>query len=193
MELAVHQVRRVGGGWVGVGGDLEQPWADPDDPETGHAGRHGVGAHPLPGLVQVQGDPRSTVGAVGALVEADDLGVEIGPSDLAWQRRAVLSRPPAVVAGGRDLQEPGHAGDLEVRALGGHQRKSFCFGGFEAKYAAAFPKNARSLSCSATWRRKRNSSVRSAAAQRFIGRSSHRLQPAPLIAHPPGQRAVHHR
>ncbi len=30
--------------------------------------------------------------------------------------------------------------DLEVRALRGHQRKSFCFGGFEAKYTAAFPK-----------------------------------------------------
>ena len=153
----------VGGGRIGAGGDLEQPWAHPDDPEAGHAGRHGVVAHLLPGLVQVQGDPRRTVGAVGALVEADDLGVEIGPAHLARQRRAVLGRPPAVVAGGRDLQEAGHAGDLEVRALGGHQRKSLCFGGFEAKYAAAFPKKARSLSCSATWRRSRNSSVRSAA------------------------------
>ena len=84
-------------------------------------------------------------------------------TDLAGQRRAVLGRPPAVVAGGRDLEQAGHAGDLEVRALSGHQRKSLCFGGFEAKYAAAFPKKARSLSCSATWRRNRNSSERSAA------------------------------
>ena len=57
---------------------------------------------------------------------------------------------------------------FEVRALGGHQRKSLCFGGFEAKSPAAFPKKAKSLSCSATWRRSRNSSVRSARAQRFI-------------------------
>ncbi len=51
---------------------------------------------------------------------------------------------------------------VEVRALHGHQRKSLCFGGFEAKYAAAFPRKARSLSCSATWRRSRSSSARSA-------------------------------
>src|ERR1035441_8779145 len=87
------------------------------------------------------------------------LGSRLARRTSLWHQR----RSPAVVAGGRDLQQAGHAGDLEVRALSGHQRKSFCFGGFEAKYAAAFPKKARSLSCSATWRRKRNSSVRSAA------------------------------
>ena len=64
----------------------------PTMPEAGHAGRHGVVAHLLPGLVQVEGDPRSAVGAVRALVEGDDLGVEIGPADLAGQRGAVLGR-----------------------------------------------------------------------------------------------------
>src|ERR1019366_10771288 len=95
-------------------------------------------------------------------MEAHDLGVELGPADLAGQAVAVLGRPPPVVAGGRDLQQAAHPTDLEVRALRGHQRKSLCFGGFEAKYAAAFPKKARSLSCSATWRRRRTSSARSA-------------------------------
>jgi len=36
---------------------------------------------------------------------------------------------------------------------------------FEAKYAAAFPKKARSFSCSATWRRRRSSSARSAGVK----------------------------
>jgi hypothetical protein len=83
MELALHQVLRERGRWIGGGGDLEQAWAHPDDPEAGHAGRHGVVAYLLPGLVQIEGDPRSAVGAVRALVEGDDLGVEIGPADLA--------------------------------------------------------------------------------------------------------------
>ena len=69
---------------------LNEAWAHPDDPEAGHAGGHGVVADLLPGLVQVQGDPRSAVGAVRALVEADDLGVEIGPANLARQRWTVL-------------------------------------------------------------------------------------------------------
>ena len=55
----------------------------------------------------------------------------LGSAGRSW------AAPPAVVASCRDVQEAGHAGDLEVRALGGHQRKSLCFGGFEAKYAAA--------------------------------------------------------
>src|ERR1035437_4378002 len=79
-------------------------------------------------------------------------------------RGACLFRAlPPVVAGTGDLEQPGHAGHLEVRALRGHQCKSLCFGGFEAKYAAAFPRKARSLSYSATWRRSRSSSARSAA------------------------------
>ncbi len=73
MELAIHQVLGEGGAWIGGGGDLEQAWAHPDDPEAGHAGGHGVGAHPLPGLMEVQGDPRSAVGALRALVQGDDL------------------------------------------------------------------------------------------------------------------------
>jgi len=51
---------------------------------------------------------------------------------------------------------------FEVRALRGHQRKSLCFGGFEAKYAATFPRKARSLSRPVTWLRTRTSSARSA-------------------------------
>src|ERR1019366_6388080 len=163
MELSVHEVLGKCGAWFWAGGDLEQAWAHTDDAEGGQAGRHGVAAHSVPGLVEVEGDPRSAVGAVRALVKAEDLGVEIGPADLARQGRSVLGRSPAVIAGRGNLQQAGHAGDLEVRALDGHQRKSFCFGGFEAKYAAAFPRKARSLSISATWRRSRNSSVRSAA------------------------------
>ena len=43
-----------------------------------------------------------------------------------------------------------------------HHREPFIFGGFEAKYAAAFPRKAKSLSCSLTCRRSRTSSARSA-------------------------------
>ena len=42
------------------------------------------------------------------------LASKISPSHLTRQRRAILGGPPAVIAGGRDLQEAGHAGDLEV-------------------------------------------------------------------------------
>ena len=38
MELPIHQVRGVGGGWIGDGGDLEQARADAGDAEAGHAG-----------------------------------------------------------------------------------------------------------------------------------------------------------
>jgi hypothetical protein len=70
-------------------------------------------------------------------MEAEDLLIEIRPALLGRQWFTQLSCPPAVVTGPGDLEEAGHPLDVEVRALGGHQRKSLCFGGFEAKYAAA--------------------------------------------------------
>ncbi len=63
----------------------------------------------------------------------------------------------------RDLEQSRHAVDFEVRALRFHQSEPLRFGGFAAKYAAAFFKNSLSFSCSATWRRSRTSSARSVA------------------------------
>ena len=77
MELAVHQVRRVDGGWIGAGGDLEQSRTHPDDPEAGHALGHGVGLTRSPASWR-SAVIRGRLGAVRALVEVDDLGVEVG-------------------------------------------------------------------------------------------------------------------
>ena len=147
------------GGYGRPGGHLEQPGADPDDAEGRHAGGHRALAHSHARLVQVAGDPGRPVGAARGLVRGHYLGVQVRSALLAWPRWAVLGRLPAVVARGRDLEQAGHGGDLEVGALHLHQSKPFCFGGTEAKYAAAFPRKAMSFSCSATWRRRRNSSA----------------------------------
>ena len=107
-------------------------------------------ARRLATLVQVLGDPRLAVGAARVLMEAQDLGVYVRSVLLTREGIATLGPVPSVVAGARDVEQSGHALHFEVRALHGHQRKSLCFGGLEAKYAAAFPKKARSFSCSAT-------------------------------------------
>jgi hypothetical protein len=130
--------------------NLEGPRADARDTQCPHAPSHRVVARRLAILVQVKRDPRLAVGAVRVLVEAQDLDVEIAATLLTREGTATLGLVPAVVAGARDVEESGHALHFEVRALHSHQCKSLCFGGLEAKYAAAFPRKARSFSCSAT-------------------------------------------
>ena len=89
---------RVGGGRVGAGRDLEHPGLMPAMP------RPAMRAATVLWLTCSPASCRSVVirgrrRCPRALVEAEDLGVQVRPAFLARQRRAVLGRPPAVVAG----------------------------------------------------------------------------------------------
>src|SRR5699024_3505063 len=80
--------------------------------------------------------------------------IDLGPA-LGSRARARLSLlAPGVVALACHSQQPGHAGDLVVRLLRVHQLEPFRPGGFDAKKAAAFPRN--SLSRSRSWTRRRS-------------------------------------
>src|SRR5699024_2285210 len=76
---------------------------------------------------------------------------------------------PGVIALTGHAQQACHAGDLVVRLLRVHQLEPFLRGGFDAKKAAAFPKNALSASSSWTRRRRLFSSSRSVAANGASG------------------------
>ena len=136
-----------------------------------------------------------------AVVEADELGeacgefVECGEGmpvvELVFEDRPERLGGGVVAARSGGARGPGDAVpvDLEVRALRVHQRKPFCFGGFEAKYAAALPKNARSSSCSATCLRNRTNSARSAGHAERLGVGAREgVHPAAFLPHPVAQR-----
>jgi len=95
-------------------------------------------------------------------VEADDLGVQVRPADLA-RYAGGPGQLPAVVARGGDLEQAGHTGDLEVRALRlpSTQISLLLLTRSEVS-RQLFPGMLSLFSCSATWRRNRNSSARSA-------------------------------
>ena len=139
VKRAIHEVDGVVRVTVRDGRDLERARTDPRDTEGAHARSDRVHTRPVAEFDQVTRDAWGPLGALRGPMRRDDRLVSFTASLLAHQRLPALGPLPAVVARHRDLQEPGHASDLKVRALRGHQRKSLCFGGFEAKYAAAFP------------------------------------------------------
>ena len=76
-----------------------------------------------------------------------------------------------------------------LRGVGGHQRKSLCFGGFEAgEVRGSFSQEGQVLVlfCDLAVQPQQLGPLR--RRQWFIGRSSHRVQPTALISYPPGQR-----
>src|SRR5699024_9456917 len=118
---------------------------------------------------ELAGDPGCPVDIVG--------GLELLAHGLVDHLSALSPRPgavpatalPGVVALPSHAQKPCHAGDLEIRFLRVHQLEPFRRGGFDAKKAAAFPRN--SLSRSRSWTRRRSclSSSRSSAPRGASG------------------------
>src|SRR5665213_2153234 len=121
VEVAIDEVGRIGGVWVGNRRHLEQPWADASDAEGAHARRHCVVADGFACCVEVLGDPGSAIGALGGGVEGQDLRVDGALALLlCWELFTALGPSPLVEPSSGDLEQSGHAGDLEVRALRFH-------------------------------------------------------------------------
>src|SRR5690625_2059773 len=103
---------------------------------------------------ELASDPWGSVDLVGGMERVAHGLIDLGPA-LGSRARARLSLlAPGVVALACHAQQPGHAGDLVVRLLRVHQLEPFRPGGFDAKKAAAFPRN--SLSRSRSWTRRRS-------------------------------------
>src|SRR5690625_1344210 len=95
---------------------------------------------------ELASDPWGSVDLVGGMERVAHGLIDLGPA-LGSRARARLSLlAPGVVALACHAQQPGHAGDLVVRLLRVHQLEPFRPGGFDAKKAAAFPRNSLSLS-----------------------------------------------
>ncbi len=134
---------QVGAVVLVVGGDrgaLARPGLDAEDPQLVHDAAH----QPLRGADAAPSErgehPPEPVHAVRLSVYRADLLCQPRPPGCGRRERALPFRP-GVVAGARDLEEPGHEADRVVGLLRVHERELLAHRCSFAKKAAAFFKN----------------------------------------------------
>src|SRR5699024_4910697 len=110
------------------------------------------------------GDPWGAVDVVGGMERLPHGLVDHLPPLCPRAGSLPATVLPGVIALTGHAQQACHAGDLVVRLLRVHQLEPFLRGGFDAKKAAAFAKNALSAASSWTRRRRLCTSARSVAA-----------------------------
>src|SRR5699024_3698632 len=114
-----------------------------------HRGSDRFAVHRHAPAGELASDPWGSVDLVGGMQRVAHGLLYLGPATGSRPRARLSLLAAGVVALACHSQQPGHAGDLVVRLLRLHQLEPFRPGGFDAKNAAAFPRN--SLSRSRSW------------------------------------------